>query len=94
MQCLYLVVMSCLLSKIELIRVTDLIHMQEIVFDAKGPLHDPVTRYTISYTGVQVAQRDFQNNAPAFGYNKEKYREIVIDIQHNTCVIKRPVRNQ
>ena len=31
-----------------------------------GPLHDPVTWYKIIYTGEQVAQWDFQNNAPAF----------------------------
>ena len=31
-----------------------------------GPLQDPVTRYKITYTGEQVAQWDFQNNAPAF----------------------------
>ena len=31
-----------------------------------GPLHDPVTWYKIIYTGEQIAQRDFQNNAPAF----------------------------
>ena len=31
-----------------------------------GPLHDPVTWYKITYTGEQVAQWDFQNNAPAF----------------------------
>ena len=30
------------------------------------PLHDPVTWYKITYTGEQVAQWDFQNNAPAF----------------------------
>ena len=30
-------------------------------------LHDPVTWYKITYTGEQVAQWDFQNNAPAFG---------------------------
>ena len=28
-----------------------------------GPLHDPVTWYKITYTGEQVAQWDFQNNA-------------------------------
>ena len=28
-----------------------------------GPLHDPVTWYKIKYTGEQVAQWDFQNNA-------------------------------
>ena len=28
-----------------------------------GPLHDPVTWYKIIYTGEQVAQWDFQNNA-------------------------------
>jgi len=28
-----------------------------------GPLHDPVTWYEIKYTGEQVAQWDFQNNA-------------------------------
>ena len=31
-----------------------------------GPLHDPVTLYKIKNTGQQVAQWDFQNNAPAF----------------------------
>ena len=31
-----------------------------------GPLHNPVTWYKITYTGEQVAQWDFQNNAPAF----------------------------
>ena len=31
-----------------------------------GPLHDPVTWYKITYTGEQVAQWDFKNNAPAF----------------------------
>ena len=31
-----------------------------------GPLHDPVTWYQIKYTVEQVAQWDFQNNAPAF----------------------------
>ena len=31
-----------------------------------GPLHDRVTWYKITYTGEQVAQWDFQNNAPAF----------------------------
>ena len=31
-----------------------------------GPLHDPVTRYKITYNGEQVAQWDFQNNAPVF----------------------------
>ena len=31
-----------------------------------GPLHDPVTSYKIKNTGEQVAQWDFQNNAPAF----------------------------
>ena len=31
-----------------------------------GPLQDPVTWYKIKYTGEQVAQWDFQNNAPAF----------------------------
>ena len=31
-----------------------------------GPLHDPVTWYKITYTGEQVAQWDFQNNAPVF----------------------------
>ena len=30
------------------------------------PLHDPVTWCKITYTGEQVAQWDFQNNAPAF----------------------------
>ena len=29
-------------------------------------MHDPVTRYKITYTGESVAQWDFQNNAPAF----------------------------
>ena len=33
---------------------------------AIGPLHDPVTWYKITYTGEQVVQWDFQNNAPAF----------------------------
>ena len=28
-----------------------------------GPLHDPVTWYKIIYTGEQVTQWDFQNNA-------------------------------
>ena len=28
-----------------------------------GPLHDPVTWYKVIYTGEQVAQWDFQNNA-------------------------------
>ena len=28
-----------------------------------GPLHDPVTWYKIIYTGEQVAQWDFENNA-------------------------------
>ena len=31
-----------------------------------GPLHDPATWYKITYTGEQIAQWDFQNNAPAF----------------------------
>ena len=31
-----------------------------------GPLHDLVTWYKIKYTGEQVAQWDFENNAPAF----------------------------
>ena len=31
-----------------------------------GPFHDPVTWYKITHTGEDVAQRDFQNNAPAF----------------------------
>ena len=31
-----------------------------------GPLHDPVTWYKIIYTGEQVGQWDFQNNAPGF----------------------------
>ena len=31
-----------------------------------GPLHDPVTWYKIKYTGEQIAQWDFQNNAAAF----------------------------
>ena len=31
-----------------------------------GPLHDPVTWNKITYTGEQIAQWDFQNNAPAF----------------------------
>ena len=31
-----------------------------------GPLHDPVTWYKIIYTGEQIAQWDFQNNAAAF----------------------------
>ena len=31
-----------------------------------GPFHDPVTWYKIKNTGEQVAQWDFQNNAPAF----------------------------
>ena len=31
-----------------------------------GPLHYSVTWYKITYTGEQVAQWDFQNNAPAF----------------------------
>ena len=31
-----------------------------------GPLRDLVTWYKITYTGEQVAQRDFQNKAPAF----------------------------
>ena len=31
-----------------------------------GPLQDPVTWCKITYTGEQVAQRDFQNNVPAF----------------------------
>ena len=31
-----------------------------------GPLHDPVTWYKITHIGEQVAQWDFQNNAPAF----------------------------
>ena len=31
-----------------------------------GPLHDKVTWYKITYTGEQIAQWDFQNNAPAF----------------------------
>ena len=30
---------------------------------AMGPLHDPVTWYKIIYTGEQVVQWDFQNNA-------------------------------
>ena len=34
--------------------------------DIIGPLHDPVTWYKIIYTGEQIAQWDFQNNAPAF----------------------------
>ena len=36
------------------------------VFWIIGPLQDPVTWYKITYTGEQVAQWDFQNNAPAF----------------------------
>ena len=32
-------------------------------FPEMGPLHDPVTWYKIIYTGEQVAQWDFQNNA-------------------------------
>jgi len=32
-----------------------------------GPLHDPVTWYKIKYTGEQVAQWDFQNNATRTG---------------------------
>ena len=32
----------------------------------KGSLHDLVTWYKIKNTGEQVAQWDFQNNAPAF----------------------------
>ena len=32
----------------------------------RGPLHDPVTWYKIKYTGKQVAQWHFLNNAPAF----------------------------
>ena len=31
-----------------------------------GPLHDPVTWNKIKYTGEQIAQWDFQNNAAAF----------------------------
>ena len=34
-----------------------------LLFQAMGPLHDPVTWYKIIYTGEQVAQWDFQNNA-------------------------------
>ena len=33
---------------------------------AIDPLHDLITWYKITYTGEQVAQWDFQNNAPAF----------------------------
>ena len=36
-----------------------MIHMRK----SMGPLHDPVTWYKIIYTGEQVAQWDFQNNA-------------------------------
>ena len=36
------------------------------VWKSKGPLHDPVTLYKITYTGESVAQWDFQNNAPTF----------------------------
>ena len=31
-----------------------------------GPLHNPVTWYKVTHTGEQVAQWDFQNNAPTF----------------------------
>ena len=31
-----------------------------------GPWHNPVTWYKTTYTGEQVAQWEFQNNAPAF----------------------------
>ena len=33
------------------------------IYDIMGPLHDPVTWCKIIYTGEQVAQWDFQNNA-------------------------------
>ena len=33
---------------------------------AMDPLHDPVTWYKIKYTGEQVSQWDFQNNAAPF----------------------------
>ena len=38
----------------------------EEVVRAICPLHNPVTWYKITHTGGQVAQWDFQNNAPAF----------------------------
>ena len=37
-----------------------------MVLNVIGPLHDPVTWCEIKNTGEQVAQWDFQNNAPAF----------------------------
>ena len=37
--------------------------MLQSLTKAMGPLHDPVTWYKIIYTGEQVAQWDFQNNA-------------------------------
>lgn len=38
----------------------------EEVVRAICPLHNPVTWYKITHAGEQVAQWDFQNNAPAF----------------------------
>ena len=43
-----------------------LIKTKRHAFYLMGPLHDPVTWYKITYTGEQIAQWDFQNNAPAF----------------------------
>ena len=38
-------------------------HINPSNITVMGPLHDPVTWYKIIYTGEQVAQWDFQNNA-------------------------------
>ena len=43
-----------------------LLSFRKLYFATIGPLHDPVTWHKIKNTGEQVAQWDFQNNAPAF----------------------------
>ena len=58
-----------------------------------GPLHDPVTWNKIIYTGEQVAQGDFQNNAPAFVLEAhcETCSPVYLILYHVTGLCKEPI---
>lgn len=49
----------------------------EEVVRAICPLHNPVTWYKITHAGEQVAQWDFQNNAPAFVLKSHSINDFV-----------------
>ena len=61
-----------------------------------GPLHDPVTWYKCKYTGEQVAQWDFQNNAPAFVWKSHcaTCSPTYLILYHVTGSCQGPIRNE